>query len=196
MSIRKDEDVATSVEDLILDAARSCILDFGIRRTTLAEIARRAGVSRPTVYRRWSDTRAVVADLMTREIAAVMPVPDPTATRRTQLADSAVTVAERMCAHPLFDKILKFDQDMFGTYVFERLGTSQKAAIELVSAGVLAGQDDGSIRSGDSRHMATMLLLMVQSVVQSMNMVSSEMHIDDVLTELRAAVDSYLAPAR
>ena len=57
-----------SVDDQILDAARSCVLDFGLRRTTLAEVARRAGVSRPTVYRRWPDTRAVVADLLTREI--------------------------------------------------------------------------------------------------------------------------------
>ena len=45
------------VQDRILAAAASCVVDFGVERVTLAEIARRAGVSRPTVYRRWPDTR-------------------------------------------------------------------------------------------------------------------------------------------
>ena len=47
------------VDDRILVAAASCVIDFGVERVTLAEIARRAGVSRPTVYRRWPDTRSV-----------------------------------------------------------------------------------------------------------------------------------------
>jgi AcrR family transcriptional regulator len=49
------------IADRILAAAASCVIDFGVERVTLAEIARRAGVSRPTVYRRWPDTRSVLA---------------------------------------------------------------------------------------------------------------------------------------
>ena len=56
------------VEVRILTAAASCVIDFGVERVTLAEIARRAGVSRPTVYRRWPDTRSVLAALLTRHI--------------------------------------------------------------------------------------------------------------------------------
>jgi AcrR family transcriptional regulator len=40
-----------SDEDTILDAARDCILAVGVRRTTMTDVARRAGVSRP-----WSAT--------------------------------------------------------------------------------------------------------------------------------------------
>src|ERR1700722_18332662 len=58
-------------ETAILDAAAACVLAFGVRRTSLSDVARRAGVSRPTVYRRWPDLRALVADLMTRELATV-----------------------------------------------------------------------------------------------------------------------------
>ena len=50
-----------TIGDRILAAAASCVRDFGVERVTLAEIARRAGVSRPTVYRRWPDTRSILA---------------------------------------------------------------------------------------------------------------------------------------
>ena len=58
--------------DRILAAAASCVVDFGVDRVTLAEIARRAGVSRPTVYRRWPDTRSIMSALLTRHITDVM----------------------------------------------------------------------------------------------------------------------------
>ncbi|HME17481.1 MAG TPA: helix-turn-helix domain-containing protein, partial [Mycobacterium sp.] len=61
-----------SVEVRILAAAASCVIDFGVERVTLAEIARRAGVSRPTVYRRWPDTRSVLAALLTSHITAAL----------------------------------------------------------------------------------------------------------------------------
>ncbi len=57
MSISND--AVADLGDRILDAAAACVLAFGIDRVTLAEIARRAGVSRPTVYRRWPDTRSI-----------------------------------------------------------------------------------------------------------------------------------------
>src|SRR3954465_14516435 len=58
---------APSADDAYLDAARDAILAVGWSRTTLTDIARRAGVSRMTLYRRWPDTQTLLADLMTRE---------------------------------------------------------------------------------------------------------------------------------
>src|SRR4051794_22183787 len=58
--------------DAYLDAARDCILDVGWRRTTLTEVARRAGVSRMTIYRTWSDMPQLLGDLMTREWGGVV----------------------------------------------------------------------------------------------------------------------------
>src|SRR3954464_11469412 len=58
-------------EDTLLDAARDCVLAVGLRRTTLTDVARRAGVSRMTMYRRWPDMATLIADLMTREFGAL-----------------------------------------------------------------------------------------------------------------------------
>ena len=72
--------ISTSGKGAYLDAARACILDVGWRRTTLTEVARRAGVSRMTIYRTWSDMPQLLGDLMTREwgnvVAAIVDGPD------------------------------------------------------------------------------------------------------------------------
>ncbi|WP_137724816.1 TetR/AcrR family transcriptional regulator [Prescottella subtropica] len=183
-----------TVDDQILDAARSCVLDFGLRRTTLAEIARRAGVSRPTVYRRWPDTRAVVADLLTREIAVVVPLMTGDDPARTRLVRGVVEVAVGMRTHPLFAKILRSDPDVLMTYIVERIGTSQRAIVGLLSRTVAAGQDDGSIRAGDPVHLAAMVLLIAQSAVQSASMIADVLPAGPLAAELTVAVDAYLAP--
>lgn len=96
-----------SIEDKILDAARSCLLDFGLRRTTLAEIARRAGVSRPTVYRRWPDTDSVLADLLTREIRAALPDTRGIGPTRPLLVSAVIAAAYDIGTHPIFEKVLR-----------------------------------------------------------------------------------------
>src|ERR1700740_2360030 len=62
---------STDIGDRILDAAASCVTAYGVDRVTLAEIARRAGVRRPTVYRRWTDTREILAALLTSRVIGV-----------------------------------------------------------------------------------------------------------------------------
>ena len=65
-------DGSTDVDDRILRAAESCVQDFGLDRVTVAEIARRARVSRPTVYRRWPDVYAILAAMFTRRVINIL----------------------------------------------------------------------------------------------------------------------------
>src|SRR3954471_147633 len=67
-----DEGAEREPRDGYLDAARDCILDVGWRRTTLTEVARRAGVSRMTIYRSWSDMPRLLRALLTREWGGVV----------------------------------------------------------------------------------------------------------------------------
>ncbi|GGF16555.1 TetR/AcrR family transcriptional regulator [Williamsia phyllosphaerae] len=61
-----------STSNDVLDAARTCLLRSDGRKITLAEVAREAGVSRPTVYRRWPEVSSVIRDLLTREMAQII----------------------------------------------------------------------------------------------------------------------------
>lgn len=186
--------VGVPVEDQVLDAARSCILEYGVRRTTLAEIARRAQVSRPTVYRRWSDTRAVVSSLLTREIGSVMPTFIADVPARQQIALAAKDVANSVRTHPLFVKILRSDPDILATYILHRLGTSQSSIIDALAPIIAVGQRDSSIRDGDPVHLATVVLLVVQSAVQSADMVAERISGEELVNEISYAVDTYLRP--
>lgn len=194
MSTRNDDSMVGGVQDRILDAARTCVLDFGVRRTTLAEIARRAGVSRPTVYRRWPDTRAIVADLLTREITHAVPHPSESGCVREQLVHTVAQTVDTVRDHPLFVKILRSDPDLLLTYIVDRLGASQRAIIEYLVPVVEAGQADGSIRHGPPTTIATMVLLMAQSAVQSAGPVTALVAPDALTAELAVAVGAYLTP--
>ncbi|MGK8508928.1 TetR/AcrR family transcriptional regulator [Nocardia asiatica] len=187
------ETTLSAIDLAILDAARACVQEFGVRRTTLTEVARRAGVSRPTVYRRWPDTGALVAELLVRELRGIVAATMPTVgDARTRLVEGVVAGAATIRSNPLFDKIFRTDTDLMLTYVFGRLGRNQRTLIELFAAGIREGQRDGSIRDGEPERMATMLLLIAQSAVQSAGTVAallSGAHLD---AELRRAIDGYL----
>ncbi|WP_232852099.1 TetR/AcrR family transcriptional regulator [Nocardia acididurans] len=187
---------SSAVDQAILDAARACVAEFGVRRTTLTEVARRAGVSRPTVYRRWSDTGSLVADLLVRELREIIAEAVPAdGTGRARLTAAIVGGGAAIRRNPLFAKIFRADADVMLTYVFERLGRNQRALIDLFAEGIRGGQLDGSIRPGDPRRLATMLLLIAQSAVQSAGTVADLLDSDGLDTELTHAIDSYLAPA-
>ncbi|MED7952517.1 TetR/AcrR family transcriptional regulator [Kitasatospora sp. NPDC058201] len=182
-------------DDAILDAAADLVIQLGVRRTQLAEIARRAGVSRPTVYRRWPDVRAVIGALLTREIAATQEAVRLAGVDRAAFVDGVVEVAVRLRDHPVLGALLRSaDSDTLFEYVVERLGTSQRGLLEALRAGIAQGQEHGSIRAGDPVELAAMVLLIAQSTVQSHRMVAQLLSEDAWRRELARALDGYLAP--
>ncbi|TWG08592.1 TetR/AcrR family transcriptional regulator [Saccharopolyspora dendranthemae] len=180
-------------DDAILDAAKQCVLAVGIRRTTLAEVARRAGVSRPTVYRRWADVRTLSADLLTRELVGLLPEGVGDGSLDHGL-DGIVRTASAMRQHPLFIKILETDPELLITYVFDRLGTSQQRVLDVLGVAIRGGQATGSVRSGDPDEIAAMVLLLVQSAVLSARIVSDSLPPERLDAQLRTVLDNYLRP--
>nr|WP_245670764.1 TetR/AcrR family transcriptional regulator [Nocardia flavorosea] len=186
---------AGSVDRLILDAARDCVAEFGVRRTTLAEVARRARVSRPTVYRRWPDSSALIGELLVRELRAIITAAMPeSGNARTRLVGGIIDGAAQVRSNPLFGKIFRTDTDLMLTYVFGRLGRNQRELLDLFGTGIRAGQADGSVRHGDPAQLAAMVLLIAQSAVQSAATVAELLAGPAMDTELRHALDAYLAP--
>ncbi|MEU1505557.1 TetR/AcrR family transcriptional regulator [Kitasatospora sp. NPDC005748] len=184
-----------STDDAILDAAAELIVHLGVRRTQLAEIARRAGVSRPTVYRRWPDVRAVIGALLTREILATQATVPLVGEDRAAFVEGVVEVAVRLRDHPVLAALLRSaDSDALFEYVVERLGTSQLGLLEALRRGIEQGQAHGSVRAGEPVELAAMVLLIAQSTVQSHRMVAQLLPEAAWRRELARALNGYLAP--
>ncbi|GAA3130429.1 TetR/AcrR family transcriptional regulator [Planomonospora alba] len=80
----------------ILDATIELLREAGYGGMSIEAVAARAGVTRPTVYRRWPDKAHLVIDALSRAVP-VAPAPD-TGDTRTDL---------RLVAHGLVDRLVR-----------------------------------------------------------------------------------------
>ena len=184
---------ASTVESRILDAAAAAVLAHGVDRVTLAEIARRARVSRPTIYRRWPDIRFVLADLLTRRIAGALDHISESGNDREALVERIVAVAERLRGDDVVMSV-RHAPSFAMVYIAERLGTSQQILIDALAQAIKLAQDEGSVRPGEPRQLAAMCLLITQSAVQSAQMVAPILDADALAVELGYSLNGYLRP--
>jgi TetR/AcrR family transcriptional regulator, repressor for uid operon len=107
-------------EDALFDRVAAAALDefaeHGIRRTSMEDVARRAGVSRMTVFRRFASKQRLVEIVIAREVHRGMQELD-------LLWEGAQTLEDRLVAgfefagryvrgHPLFDRLLRSEPDV------------------------------------------------------------------------------------
>jgi AcrR family transcriptional regulator len=99
----------------ILAGALSQFEDFGVRRTTMEDVARRVGMSRITIYRRFSTKDAVVEAVLLRECAGFFAALDaavadlPTTDER--LVEGFAFTLEFLRAHVLLNRLLTTEPD-------------------------------------------------------------------------------------
>jgi AcrR family transcriptional regulator len=193
LSISNDE-MPQPVEDRILDAAASCVLAYGVERVTLAEIARRAGISRPTVYRRFPDTRSILAALLTTRITHALDDVPSGGVGREHVVNRVVAVAGRLRLDDVIMAVLHQAPDLAMFYLSEHLGTSQQILLDSVTGELKAAQDEGSVRAGDPRQLGAMCLLITQSTILSAQLVESILDATALAAELTNALNGYLRP--
>lgn len=178
-------------QDAYLDAARACILDVGWRRTTLTEVARRAGVSRMTIYRTWPDMGQLLGDLMTREWAGIVTASDP----HLDIADRMLATVRALRDNELFVRIVELDPELLLPYLLHRRGRSQDLILELIADAVREGQAAGTIRAGHPTVIARSLVLAAHGFVLSGHtMVDDEVSEEDLYAEARLVIARVLAP--
>ena len=94
----------------ILDAVFACAERFGLGRTTMADVAKEARVSRQTVYRYFPGRHSLLGALVIREeeriIAAVKEAIAPHTELRPAMEAAFVTTLKTFREHPLLDKVM------------------------------------------------------------------------------------------
>jgi AcrR family transcriptional regulator len=181
-------------DDRLLDAARACVLAVGVRRTTVTDVARRAGVSRMTLYRRFPDLEGVLAALMTREFGRLVAQAAERAegaTARERVVAMVVHGARSLANDPLFMRLLDVDPELLLPYVTRRLGGMQRIAVAAGAEALAAG--DGSVRTDVSPEVLSAAIELIARgfVLASHGELEPGL---DPWAELGRAIDGYLRP--
>ncbi|MBS1697365.1 MAG: TetR/AcrR family transcriptional regulator [Actinobacteria bacterium] len=199
MTKRQDTlDVALPVWDAtqtrILDAADALIVVRGMHAVTIAELARRAGVSRPTIYRSWTDADDAVRAALLRRVALILARFGEPATTRAAIVDDVLRFSTLFRADPVYRHLLAEEPEAFTRYALQRVGSSQRVILAWLAAAIGAAQREHSVRDEDPQAMAVMMLLITQSALLSHGTVSELIDEASWERELRAALDGLLRP--
>ncbi|HEU4702283.1 MAG TPA: TetR/AcrR family transcriptional regulator [Conexibacter sp.] len=190
----------TVEDEALLDAVQACVLAVGVRRTTMTDVARRGGVSRMTLYRRYADVTSLMQALMTREFTQILRDVEaevaslPTA--RERVVEAAVVGVDRLTRHPLFLRIVDVDPELMLPYITTRRGAFQRDAVEVFAARLADGVAEGSIAVADPQAAARTIELALRGFAFQTLAPGASAEREQELGELRRMLDRYLAPPR
>ena len=138
LRLAADHAPADETTGRILDAAMAQFLDFGLRRTTVEDVAVRAGVTRVTVHRRFGRKSDLIQGLLLRELsrflkefdATVSPLP----TLEDKLVEGFVVTLRAARSHPLITRILATEPEVLLPELTVRGGPFLQAACAFLVA--------------------------------------------------------------
>ena len=188
------DDAPDRTEARLLEAASRLVATRGTRGLSVTELARAAGVSRPTVYRRWESADDVLRALLMHRAQLAITAVGPQAADRAAIVEKVVRIGELLRADPVFGHLLTDEPEVFTRYAFERIGRSQRVILEWLAAAITAAQPGGTVRAGSATDMAVMVLLVSQSAVLSHRTVTTVIDDSALRTELARTRDGYRRP--
>ncbi|MFJ4652378.1 TetR/AcrR family transcriptional regulator [Nocardia sp. NPDC088792] len=109
----------------VLDAAMLAFLDFGIKRTSMVEVARRGGLSLATLYRRFAGKNDLIQAVALRQARQFIEDADTAvqsqiardASAEDQIVALFVAFIEGLRGNKLLDRLLKTEPEMVLPYL-------------------------------------------------------------------------------
>ncbi|MDO5026164.1 MAG: TetR family transcriptional regulator [Trueperella sp.] len=183
--------------DAAIDAAgRESLIVNGFGRTTVAGVARVAGVSRPTVYARYRNIGEMAGNILTQELlplaARIFPLPTSVA----EFVDIVVSGANDLRKNELITAVIAHDPELLQTYQFERLGRVQTHLISLLVEALNNIEEAGSpLRNESHEVMAAIVISTVQSMAFQRETLRPIIASDETWSEqLAILLNGYLLP--
>lgn len=179
------------VGESVVDAALEEFLAYGLRRTNVDAVARRAKVSRATLYRRFRDKDALVQAVLVREcrrfFTSIADAVAGVSTVEARLVEGFVVGVRYARADRLLNRLLASDPEALLPYLTTNGALVVAAARDFL---VLRG---GSATPGGDRTAAGVAELFVRLAISFTLMPESAIPLgtDD---EVRAFARAYLAP--
>jgi AcrR family transcriptional regulator len=100
----------------ILDAALALFAEFGMRRTSVDDIAKRAGVTRVTVYRRFRTRDLLIGVTIHREYLRFLDILGPAVqglpTMEERITEGFLVTLRHVQSHPLLGGLLRTEPEL------------------------------------------------------------------------------------
>jgi len=197
LALAFDPAVPTADDQLaqrILDAALALAAASGLRHLTMDDVARRAGVGRMTVYRRFGSREALLDALAVREarrcLATIAQALDPAAPIDDRLAELFVATLGVIREHPLLERLARVEPEALLLELTRDDSAVFKLVLEFLVAEIAAAQAGGELPNGDPEPLAELALRLGASFVL---MPASVLPLEDE-DATRAAVRALLTP--
>jgi AcrR family transcriptional regulator len=128
----------TTAQERMLDAARAEFIDHGIARTSVATIAQRAGVSRPTLYRQCGDKDQIVAAVVQRDVIdffsrAKVAVEDVSGGVEERFVEAVVMGLRESREHPLVQALKAFETNSFTERLVDMNTPTYRAMLAIIA---------------------------------------------------------------
>lgn len=151
----------------ILDSARSLYIEFGLRRTTMEDVAKRAGMGRATLYRRFSEKdqlfKAVILRDLQRDLILIEKEIEKVNSALDGLLEAFIKAALLMNRNELVKRLLTTEPDHVLPYLTTDFSTILSFVRTYLTLQIRRGQKMGHIREVEAEPLAEMLLRLMQS---------------------------------
>ena len=184
-----------AIDQAIEKAARDSLIRNGFSRTTIAQVAREAGVSRPTVYARYHNVTQLAADTLTRELLPLAQRLQTVPQTVEKLVKILVQAAHDLQQNELLAAMIERDPQLLQTYQFQRLGRVQTRFIDLLAQILEQMSRNTELRDEDPRVLAAIVVVSVQTAAVQQNIFRAVRDDADVWTkQLEVLLKEYLLP--
>jgi AcrR family transcriptional regulator len=153
----------------ILDAALEVGATTGMRHLTMDDVARRAGVGRMTVYRRFGDRDGLVEALVVHETRRCLreldAASDPGQPIADQVAEGYVASLRIAARHPLLARLARSEPEVVLAAIADRRSGAFPAAVAFLASRLRASQRAGVVGDVEIEAAAEVLVRIAFSFV-------------------------------
>lgn len=158
-----------STAESILDAALQLYLEFGLRRTTMDDVARRIKMTRVTIYRYYADKSALFIAVVHREwMRSVAGIDRQT----VDITDPELRFVERFVLsidgtrnHPLIRRLFESDTEWLLPYLTVKAEVTFKFATLVMTNTLKESQQQGFFTHLDAGYTAELIVRLSQSII-------------------------------
>lgn len=175
--------VPPSSLDPVLDAAAACFARFGVRRTSVQDIAKQLGVNRTTIYRQAGNVEQLASLLAIREThrtLATLPRRMSWPIGPRSIVDMMATLVTEAREHPVLAKMLTDERDLIGSMLAGDAPQLLNRITAALAPVIAMGMRTGHVAQRDPAVIAEWLVRICGSLI----LVEAPGRIEDFLAEL------------